>query len=92
MGSHIFPLFGKLLGIKTNVDSIKLSLGLVCAQNGNMFCEHMPSHCYCSMIFVICDKVLVKATVILSSLFLMDVMVDNTSHVRLEEFIEYKKH
>lgn len=81
MGSHIFPLFGKLLGIKTNVDSSKLFLGLICAQNGKMFCQHMPSHCYCSMIFVICDKALVKVSVILSSLFLMDVMVDNTSHL-----------
>ncbi len=62
MGFHIFPLFGKLLGIKTNVDSIKLSLALVCAQNGKMFCEHVPSHCYCSMIFVICDKALVKVS------------------------------
>jgi hypothetical protein len=81
MGFHIFPLLGKLLGVKTNVDSNKLSLGLVCAQNGRMFYEHMPSHWYCSMIFVICDKALVKVSVIFSNLFLMDVTVDNPSHL-----------
>ncbi len=81
MGSHIFPLFGKLLGIKTNVDCNKLSLGLVCVQNGKMFYEHMPSHCYCSMMFVIYDKAFVKVIVMLSNLFLMDFTVDNTSHL-----------
>lgn len=81
MGFHIFMFFEKLLGIKTNVDSSKLSLGLACTQNGKMFYKHMLSHCYCSMIFVICDKALVKVNVILSSLFLMDVTIDNTSHL-----------
>jgi len=73
MGYQFFLFIRRLLGIKMNVSSCKLFLGLVHAQNGGMFCEHMPSHGYCFMIFIICDKVLVKVGVTFSS-FLFNIM------------------
>ncbi len=83
MGYQFFLLIRRLLGIKMNVGSCKLFLGLVHAQNGGMFCEHMPSHGYCFMIFIICDEVLVKVGITFSN-FLFNIMANNTSHLLLQ--------